>query len=339
MGESRPAEKPRRTTEASRLCAMALPWQVRVAVLGWLVSAAHAAPIGDRALPAPARLMVEGLLPPARPGELLLVSTTHPRFSFTPHAQHEHPGRGVAMAAYRIVVTPALDVGVTSAPAPAWDSGVVNASGAVGVRCQAALQTLLSYTWEAQWWAANGTGPSPSSVGTFHVGPVVEGDWHGAPWVGANQSEFRFRLPAVAAPLRGSEPPFTLYVAAPGGSVIRANGQAVSDLAGVSPWINFETNIPYSGWVLPAGETATDVTVEIGSGFFSRSWWRRTPMTYEYPVGRLLVVNSSGVPIHVDVLGGCRGWRSGDHASRQDRLHPPESIRSHSSATRRFSLA
>ena len=56
-------------------------------------------------LPMPSRLMVEYLPEPAPGGgEVLTVSTLRPRFSFVPHAQHEHPGSGVAMRAYRIVV-------------------------------------------------------------------------------------------------------------------------------------------------------------------------------------------------------------------------------------------
>ena len=35
-----------------------------------------------------------------------------------------------------------------------WDSGLVNASAAVGVRCGVALPTLTTYTWSASWVAA-----------------------------------------------------------------------------------------------------------------------------------------------------------------------------------------
>ena len=104
-------------------------------------------PAPASALPAPSRLMVEYLPEPAGSGELLTISTLRPRFSFVPHAQHEHPGAGVAMRAYRIVVK--------SVPPGrgGWDSGVVSASAAVGVPCGADLKSLTAYEWTAQWYA------------------------------------------------------------------------------------------------------------------------------------------------------------------------------------------
>ena len=68
----------------------------------------------DFALPPPARLMVEGLLAPKK-GEVLTLSTRTPRFSFLPHLAMNHPGDGVTMEAYRIVVTASLDTGVAGA--------------------------------------------------------------------------------------------------------------------------------------------------------------------------------------------------------------------------------
>lgn len=109
-------------------------------------------------LPAPSRLMVEYLSAPAAPGELLTISTLHPRFSFVPHAQHEHPGAGVAMRAYRIVVE-SVPPGLSG-----WDSGVVPASAVVGVPCDTDLKPLTTYKWTAQWYATGEQAPSPTSM-------------------------------------------------------------------------------------------------------------------------------------------------------------------------------
>lgn len=38
-----------------------------------------------------------------------------------------------------------------------------------------------------------------------------------------------------------------LFVAAPGGSVVFVDGQAVTDECGVSAWIDFKANLPYIG--------------------------------------------------------------------------------------------
>ena len=96
-----------------------------------LAAAAAAVP----SLPVPTRLMVEHLHAPSKPGGLLTISASRPRFSFLPHAQHSHPGAGVEMSAYRIVVHSMTPAG------GGWDSGVVNASAAVGVRCGVDLRS------------------------------------------------------------------------------------------------------------------------------------------------------------------------------------------------------
>eukprot|EP01051_Picozoa_sp_SAG22_P036493 SAG22_NODE_17707_length_300_cov_0.681592_1_plen_99_part_11 len=91
------------------------------------------------------------------------------------------------MAAYRIIVVAAADGTL------AWDSGVVNATSAVGVPCGADLRPLATYRWTAQWWSTDGLA-SPTSSAAFELGPS-ESDWAAAPWVGAPlQKEFRLRF-------------------------------------------------------------------------------------------------------------------------------------------------
>ena len=269
------------------------------AMLLALVSAALAAQ-----LPAPARLMVEHNPAPPR-GALLVVSTLRPRFAFVPHARHEHPGAGVAMSAYRLVVSgPGGEAG--------WDSGIVNASAAVGIVCGADLKSMTSYTWTAQWWAAGSAAPSPTSSASFDIGPTNAADWHDTQWVGEGQNEFRFQFAAGAAS--------KVFVAAPGGSVVTANGHAVSDECGLSAWIDMNATLPYSGYDLapflddtahPGAATQT-VVVKIGSGFYSGSRWRPNPAGGEGASGggtvstsavRLLLVDSHGAPAKAVLTG------------------------------------
>ena len=120
---------------------------------------------------------------------MLVVSTHFPRFTFVPRAEHVHPGPTVAMSAYRIVVVagsesdrpPAV---AGAAAAAAWDSGIVNATAAVSVRCGTKLDSMTSYTWSTQWWSVDGRA-SPTTSSSFEVGPVTTDDWVGARWVGA----------------------------------------------------------------------------------------------------------------------------------------------------------
>eukprot|EP01047_Picozoa_sp_COSAG01_P014847 COSAG01_NODE_732_length_13996_cov_33.626322_15_plen_580_part_00 len=284
---------------------------VRSALLGLGAAAAVAAALPARGgrsintLPAPARLMVEHLVEPDTKGGLLVLSTLRPRFAFVPHAQYEHPGAGVAMSAYRIIVS--------SSPAAAggWDSGIVNASAAVGVRCGTDLKAMTSYTWTAQWWAEGADVPSPTASASFDIGPVTAADWHGAPWVGEGQNEFRYQFAAGAAT--------KLFIAAPGGSVVTANGHPVTDECGLSAWIDLSKNLPYSGVTLapfldtehPDAATQT-VVVRIGSGFYSGSRWRPNPAGGEGHSGggavthsavRLLLVDMHGAPAKATLTG------------------------------------
>eukprot|EP01050_Picozoa_sp_SAG11_P011617 SAG11_NODE_1246_length_5402_cov_1.972468_5_plen_507_part_01 len=251
--------------------------------------------LGAATLPAPARLMVEHLPAPDTKGGLLVLSTPRPRFAFVPHAQHEHPGAGVAMSAYRIVVT--------ASPAAAgggWDSGIVNASAAVGVRCGVDLKAMTSYTWTAQWWAAGAEAPSSTASASFDIGPLTAADWHDAPWVGEGQNEFRYEFAAGAAT--------KLFIAAPGGSVVTANGHPVTDECGLSAWIDLSKNLPYSGVDLapfldtehPDAATQT-VVIKIGSGFYSGSRWRGRAVTHS--AARLLLVDAHGAPAKATLTG------------------------------------
>ena len=104
--------------------------------------------LGATPLPSPARMLVEHLSQPAGNKNVppIVISTTTPRLTFAPHSAFDHPGAAVAMSAYRIVVTN------DQYQLPAWDSGIVNASAAVSVKCATALDSMTSYSWTAQWW-------------------------------------------------------------------------------------------------------------------------------------------------------------------------------------------
>lgn len=277
-------------------------------LLAPLVLAGSAA---STALPSPSRLMVE-YLPEAGPtsGELLTISTLRPRFSFVPHARHEHPGSGVEMRAYRIVVE--------SVPPGrgGWDSGVVPASAAVGITCGADLKSLTTYAWTAQWYATGEQAPSPNATGSFTVGPR-EADWRGGSrWLGGGHTEFRFTFSTGAAE--------KLFVAAPGGAVVYANGRPATDECGVSAWINYDANLPYIGVdiapFLTADASSTQtVVIRVGSGFYSGSKWRQHPtfdttggQSMQHPAVRLLLVDGHGMPAVATLSGRVGGILSVD---------------------------
>ena len=115
------------------------------------------------ALPSPTRMLVEYLSDEASEFGPPVVSTATPRFSFLPHTEYDHPGKGVVMTAYRIVVTNPSIAGKASI----WDSGIVNASAAVSVKCGEPLASLTTYEWSAQWWQQDQA--SPISTAKFDV--------------------------------------------------------------------------------------------------------------------------------------------------------------------------
>jgi hypothetical protein len=266
------------------------------------------------ALPMPSRLMVEYLPEPASgSGDLLTISTLRPRFSFVPHAQHEHPGSGVAMRAYHIIVE--------SVPPGrgGWDSGVVPATAAVGITCGAELKSLTSYSWTAQWYATGEQAPSPNATGSFTVGPG-EADWGDSKWLGGGHTEFRYKFSTGAAK--------KLFVAAPGGAVVYANGKPATDECGVSAWINYDANMPYIGVDLApfltvdaAGSSTQTVVIRVGSGFYSGSKWRPKPSpaggssagrAMQHPAARLLLVDGHGLPAVATLSGRVGGIVSSD---------------------------
>jgi hypothetical protein len=262
---------------------------------GALTAAAAAA---AAALPAPTRMMVEHLPQPAKPGELLVVSSPRPRFAFLPHAEDTHPGAGVEMSGFRIVVT-SDSAPAGGAAAAGWDSGIVNASAAVGVVCGRDLMPG-HYTWTAQWWTA--AAASPMSSASFTIGPS-NATWAETSWVGEGHTEFRLQFAAGAAT--------TLFIAAPGGSVVLANGKPVTDECGLAAWIDFSTNVPYTGVNLAPfvdeARAEQTVVVKIGSGFYSGSRWRPNTAGGEghsgggavlHTAARLLVLDEHWAPAH-----------------------------------------
>ena len=205
-------------------------------------------------LPAPLRLMVEHLQAPLAPN-VLVVDTARPRFAFVPHAADQHPGAGVEMTAFRIVVS---EDGAEGNAAPAWDSGVVNESAVVGVKCGSDLKTLSAYTWSAQWWSSTSASPSPKSTSKFELGPS-EKDWASSQWLGApTQKEFKltFTKPDAKAKVR-------LYVAAAGGSVVHG----LSDVAGISARTDFSAFVPYQSYNAASLGGGGEIVVAIGEGF------------------------------------------------------------------------
>ena len=205
-------------------------------------------------LPAPSRLLVEWLpLPPAP--ELLVLSTPLPRFSFLPHSKYTHPGDGVAMSKYRIVVRAATSL------KPVWDSGIIAAKSATSVQCGVNLTALTAYEWTAMWWSTDGRS-SPISTSYFELGPLPNGPvWASAPWIGAkHQQQFMVNLneaPPVDARVR-------VYVAATGGYVIEGH----TDNAGVSPRTNFDSFVPFDGHdITPGTNSQSSIVIQLGAGF------------------------------------------------------------------------
>ena len=275
------------------------------------VLAAMACAAAGQTLPMPQRLMVE-YLPSAPAPQLLLVGTTRPRFSFVPHGAWEHPGAGVAMTGYRITVAAAA----AETEALAWDSGVVQATSAVAVECGVELPRLRGYRWTAQWWGTSPSAGAPTmsavASATFDIGPNNASDWAPSNWIGGGgQTEFQLQFPADAAVAK-------LFVAAPGGAVVYANGQAVSDESGISAWIKNSANLPYVGYNLTGfragtatGRQPLTVLVRAGTGFFTNSRWRDHTSggkgAFAGPVVRLLAVDASGQPVAGTTLRGRAG--------------------------------
>ena len=208
-------------------------------------------------LPAPARLLVEWLPAPPAP-ELLVLSTPVPRFSFLPHSQYAHPGDGVAMSSYRIVVRP------TTSSTPAWDSGVVAAASATSVRCGVNLTALTAYEWTAMWWSSDGRA-SPIATSAFELGPLPDGPvWTAAPWLGAKDQQ-QFRVYLNAPPPTGAR--VRVYVATTGGYVIDGH----TDSAGVSPRTDYNSFVPYDGHDITPGTTPQSaILVQLGAGLIER---------------------------------------------------------------------
>jgi hypothetical protein len=275
------------------------------------------ATVGFAALSSPSRLLVEYL--PLEASQPLgpVISTSNPRFSFLPHAEHDHPGNAVTMTAYRIIVS-------TTSGQTAWDSGVVNATAAVAVKGEA-LDALETYSWAAQWWA--GDQASPVSSSKFQIGPITEADWSKSVWLGAGQNEFRLQIQPSAA--------VRIYVASPGGSVVYdgTSGTTIGDTFGLSAWIDFSKSVRYQGYSLsptrndsqPAA--AQTVRLAIGNGFWSSTFFLASTFwgipEGTTPVARVLVVGADllkvegregKVAFDDPWLGSVTDWTKGDDA-------------------------
>ena len=98
-------------------------------------------------------LRVEHNLAGAAP-TTLTIGTEFPRFGFlipstsTSGGEGEGEGEAVSVGGYRVKVMDSNTL--------AWDSGRVNSSDVVSIRCGNALKTLTSYTWTAQWFDPEG---------------------------------------------------------------------------------------------------------------------------------------------------------------------------------------
>ena len=265
-------------------------------------------------LPAPVSLLVEHLGEGSSNGDVV-VGTRRPRFSFLPHSEHDHPGNGVAMASYRIVVS-SVGAGAASSASEVWNSGDVNATAAVGVKCGVELASLTSYTWTASWKAAGVGGRSPPASASFTIGPVAA-DWasEDAKWVGAGQNEFRITVttPDAAAA--------RIFVASPGGAVLRTGGgggggvHLGSDPIGVSAWVDFRKSVPYLGFPLVQQRQASDtskeaseqvVTLTIGNGFWSGSYKLGTAF-WGIPAGQAAVAQLIIMGGTISKIEGRRG--------------------------------
>lgn len=171
----------------------------------------------------------------------------------------DHPGRGVNLTAYRIVVR-------TSAGTTTWDSGqvVVQNSLPATIQCTTQLAHMTAYSWTAQWWAGD-VASAVSTPAVFEVGPAPT-DWNSAPWVGDGQNEFKIEYTLASSASR-----VRLYLAAPGGAVVynAATGAAIGDESGISAWVPFDQMVLYDGYPLPTQAGTHSIVVLAGHGFYT----------------------------------------------------------------------
>lgn len=185
-------------------------------------------------LPAPSRLLVEGLEP-----AVAFISEPRPRFSFDHGAATtEALARGAAQASYRITVASLPHESV--APL-SWDSGVVHSTSCSQIEYNGtALVPFTSYRWTVEWEASTGESSAPASA-IFETGPMAQRDWHGADWLTGSQLRYELTLPDGSAIDRARA-----YVAAVGcHSLVVNGGTPAPDYRGICPWAVNGKNIRY----------------------------------------------------------------------------------------------
>ena len=231
-------------------------------------------PPQQASLGAPTDMLVDLAEPQAAPLLLVVGRSARPTFSFLAPVAAAGPStnRSVLVTDYQIVVR-------DSVGATAWDSGKApargSAAGTSAVVCGNALESGLSYTWSATYWA--GAQRSEPATSAFTVGLLSESDWAGAEWIGSGQRQFQLTPPqSVRAKLRrfpGAK--VKLHVAAPGGAVVEAGGATQGDPVGLSLWTANDKTVQYFSFDLTStildadGEGTAEIVVTIGGGFFA----------------------------------------------------------------------
>jgi len=223
----------------------------------WVVALASIFTVtkGSAPLPMATKLRVEHLDAQTE-NELVTISVTQPRFSFIPQINLNE--RGVNMSAFQVVVR-------ESSGSDVWDSGIVKSSSAISILCGVQLKSLSKFSFTVQWHSNDGRS-SPNAVGVFEIGPVSETDWDTSRWIGNGQNEFKINTNVAA----GTMNRMRLYIASPGGVIVKMNNSVIGDESGVSAWLDFGITVKYDSFSIPnTFDSSSSIKIYIGNGFYN----------------------------------------------------------------------
>jgi alpha-L-rhamnosidase len=254
-------------------------------------------------------------------GHLTVEHTPHPvgidvtpRFGWWVDADHA----GVEQVAYRLTVF----VGEHEL----WTSGEVVSPECVDVPYAGpALAPLREYAWRV---AVTTTAGVAEAASAFTTG-LVDGDWHGARWIG-------FPHPSGAAPLLRTEFAVRsglrralLVVAAGGYARVRLNGSAVEPFLLSPGFTDYDVSAQYTvsdvtDLLSPGGAA---LSAELGRGFYgmaaANTWnWETAPWHAE-PCTRMLL-RLEYADGSADTVTTGPGWHAVDGPTRYDDLYGGE---------------
>eukprot|EP00936_MAST-01D_sp_MAST-1D-sp1_P000706 g706.t1 len=168
------------------------------------------------------------------------VASAKPLFSFSTSLPPQG-ARNLSIASARVCVYDSSDTMV-------YDSGDVRQNAtAFGVRCGIALDGGKVYRWTASWRASDGRASAVSAPVRFVTAlRDASADWRGAQWVGDGHGQFRASFTLNGSSVDAARTDALAFVAAPGGFVLRLNGDVVpgGDDVGVSGWFDWTVSIP-----------------------------------------------------------------------------------------------